>query len=238
MVIFPLLGATVVSRSCLACIFIAIGRYRGRNCIGFLMKYPAGPCPDRVLGSELCPQQVYNSSYSSRELFATGTRPSSVTPETRQARKGNQWFCGKKTPIGVDAVTGLTHRVAATSTNIADVTMAGPLVRDDDDDQRVNGDAGHLGMESIWAKKRTPRTLAAVSPQTRHYQENGRQPMKALLLEPRRPRPASVPRSSIRVMSARISLVTGRFAKGSGQEPGAAVHPRQPDARGAVPRPS
>ena len=33
--------------------------------------------------------------------------------------------------IGVDAVTGLTHSVVATSANVADVTMAGHLVRVD-----------------------------------------------------------------------------------------------------------
>ncbi len=65
-------------------------------------------------------------------------------PEMKQTRKGNQWFFGMKAHIGVDAVTGLTHSVAATSANVADVTMVGALVRDDD--KRVYGDAGYTGM--------------------------------------------------------------------------------------------
>jgi len=65
-------------------------------------------------------------------------------PEMKQTRKGNQWFFGMKAHIGVDAVTGLTHSVVATSANVADVTMAGHLVREDD--KRIYGDAGYLGM--------------------------------------------------------------------------------------------
>ena len=66
-------------------------------------------------------------------------------PAMKQTRKGNQWFFGMKTHIGVDAVTGLTHSVVATSANVADVTMTGHLVREDD--KRIYGDAGYLGME-------------------------------------------------------------------------------------------
>lgn len=65
-------------------------------------------------------------------------------PEMKQTKKGNQWYFGLKVHIGVDAVTGLTHSVAATSANVADVTMAGQLVRDDD--QRVYGNAGYTSM--------------------------------------------------------------------------------------------
>ncbi len=65
-------------------------------------------------------------------------------PEMKQTKKGNQWYFGMKAHIGVDAVTGLTHSVAATSANVADVTMAGALVREDD--KRVYGDAGYTGM--------------------------------------------------------------------------------------------
>ena len=59
-------------------------------------------------------------------------------PEMKQTKKGNQWYFGMKAHIGVDAVTGLTHRVAATSANVADVTMTSELVRDDD--KRVYGE--------------------------------------------------------------------------------------------------
>lgn len=46
--------------------------------------------------------------------------------------------------IGVDAVTGPTHSAAATLANVADLTMVGALVREDD--KRVYGDAGYTGM--------------------------------------------------------------------------------------------
>ncbi|MEZ2745892.1 IS5 family transposase [Halopseudomonas bauzanensis] len=65
-------------------------------------------------------------------------------PEMKQTRKGNQWYFGMKAHIGVDAVTGLTHSLVATSANVADVTMSDLLVRDDD--QRIYGDAGYTGM--------------------------------------------------------------------------------------------
>jgi IS5 family transposase len=48
-------------------------------------------------------------------------------PEVKQTKKGQQYYFGMKAHIGVDAVTGLTHSVAATSANVADVTMRGPF---------------------------------------------------------------------------------------------------------------
>ena len=62
----------------------------------------------------------------------------------KQTKRGNEWYFGLKAHIGVDAVTGLTHSVVATSANVADVTMAGARVRKDD--KRVYGDAGYTGM--------------------------------------------------------------------------------------------
>lgn len=70
------------------------------------------------------------------------TRPQR-DPKMKQTKKGNQWYFGLKAHIGTDAVTGLTHSVAATSANVTDVTMAGVLVRKDD--KRVYGDAGYTG---------------------------------------------------------------------------------------------
>lgn len=78
-------------------------------------------------------------------------------PEMKQTRKGNQWFFGMKAHIGVDAVTGLTHSVVATSANVADVTMTGHLVREDD--KRIYGDAGYLGMgKYLGEDKQDPAT--------------------------------------------------------------------------------
>jgi len=58
----------------------------------------------------------------------------------KQTKKGNQWHFGMKAHIGIDAVTGLTHNVVATSSTVADVIMTDQLVRDDD--KLVYGEAG------------------------------------------------------------------------------------------------
>ena len=103
-------------------------------------------------------------------------------PEMKQTRKGNQWYFGMKAHIGVDAVTGLTHRVAATSANVADVTMAGHLVRDDD--QRVYGDAGYTGMwKHLEEEKDAPDSRCCVSAKRGAIKKIDDSPMKALLLK-------------------------------------------------------
>ena len=43
-------------------------------------------------------------------------------PEMHQVKKGNQWYFGMKTHIGVDADTGLMHSAATTAANVADIT--------------------------------------------------------------------------------------------------------------------
>jgi len=65
-------------------------------------------------------------------------------PSMKQTRKGNQWFFGMKAHIGVDAVTGLTHGVVATSANQADITVAEQLLRDGK--EPVYADAGYTGL--------------------------------------------------------------------------------------------
>ena len=42
-------------------------------------------------------------------------------PEKHQTKKANQWFCGMKAPIGVDADSGLAHCVAGTAANVHDL---------------------------------------------------------------------------------------------------------------------
>jgi IS5 family transposase len=44
-------------------------------------------------------------------------------PEMHQTRKGQQWHFGMKAHIGVDAASGLVHRVSATAANMADVVQ-------------------------------------------------------------------------------------------------------------------
>ncbi|PXX94673.1 IS5 family transposase [Halomonas sp. LBP4] len=102
-------------------------------------------------------------------------------PEMKQTKKGNQWFFGMKAHIGVDAVTGLTHSVAATSANVADVTMAGHLVRDDD--KRVYGDAGYTGMwKHLDEEKDAPDSRCCVAAKRGAIKKMEDSPMKTLLL--------------------------------------------------------
>lgn len=66
-------------------------------------------------------------------------------PEMHQTKKGNQWYFGMKTHVGVDAGTGYVHTVTATAANEHDITEAHKLIRDDD--RVLYGDAGYIGIE-------------------------------------------------------------------------------------------
>ncbi|MCE0734664.1 IS5 family transposase [Halomonas sp. G15] len=102
-------------------------------------------------------------------------------PEMKQTKKGNQWYFGMKAHIGVDAVTGLTHSVAATSANVADVTMAGALVREDD--KRVYGDAGYTGMwKHLGEEKDAPDSKCYVAAKRGAIKKMDDSPMKTMLL--------------------------------------------------------
>jgi len=65
-------------------------------------------------------------------------------PEMHQSRKGNQWYFGMKTHIGVDADSGLVHTVRGTSGNVGDVVEANSLLHGQEKD--AFGDAGYQGV--------------------------------------------------------------------------------------------
>ena len=75
---------------------------------------------------------------------STKNSTSQRDPEMHQTRKGNEWFFGMKTHIGVDAGTGYVHTVEATAANVADIEVAHKLIREDD--EVVYGDAGFTGI--------------------------------------------------------------------------------------------
>lgn len=103
-------------------------------------------------------------------------------PEMKQTRKGNQWYFGMKAHIGVDAVTGLTHTVVATSANVADVTMVEHLVRDDDN--RVHADAGYIGMgKRLDEKKDAEDSRCCIAVKRGGIKKREESPMKELLLK-------------------------------------------------------
>ena len=66
-------------------------------------------------------------------------------PEMHQTKKGNQWHFGMKAHIGVDAQSGLVHRVVGTAANVNDVTQAAKLLHGDETD--AWGDAGYQGVD-------------------------------------------------------------------------------------------
>jgi IS5 family transposase len=65
-------------------------------------------------------------------------------PEMHQAKKGNQWFFGLKTHIGVDSKEGHVHSVATTAANVSDVHMLPDLLHGEE--RKVWGDGGYQGQ--------------------------------------------------------------------------------------------
>ena len=76
---------------------------------------------------------------------STKNKDNERDPEMHQTKKGNQWYFGMKSHIGVDAGSGLVHTVVNTAANVSDVTRTGELMRDDD--VVVYGDSGYTGAE-------------------------------------------------------------------------------------------
>ena len=66
-------------------------------------------------------------------------------PEMPQTKKGNQWYFGMKAHIGVDAKSGLVHRVSGTAANVADIAQTHALLHGQE--KEVYADAGYLGVE-------------------------------------------------------------------------------------------
>lgn len=54
---------------------------------------------------------------------STKNREGKRDPQMHQSKKGNQWHFGMKAHIGVDAESGLIHRVECTTATVADITM-------------------------------------------------------------------------------------------------------------------
>jgi len=65
-------------------------------------------------------------------------------PEMHQTKKGNQWFFGLKTHIGVDSKEGHVHSVATTAANVADKHMLPDLLHGEE--RKVWGDGGYQGQ--------------------------------------------------------------------------------------------
>lgn len=68
-------------------------------------------------------------------------------PDMYQTRKGNQWYFGMKTHIGVDSKTKLIHSVAVTPANVHDSQLIADLLHGDE--TRVWGDSAYAGQTEV-----------------------------------------------------------------------------------------
>lgn len=68
-------------------------------------------------------------------------------PDMHQTRKGNQWYFGMKTHIGVDHRNKLIHSIAVTAANVHDSQVLGDLLHGDE--TRVWGDSAYAGQRQI-----------------------------------------------------------------------------------------
>lgn len=68
-------------------------------------------------------------------------------PDMHQTRKGNQWYFGMKTHIGVDSKTKLVHSIAVTPANVHDSQVMGDLLHGDE--TRVWGDSAYTGQTEV-----------------------------------------------------------------------------------------
>ena len=67
-------------------------------------------------------------------------------PDMASTRKGNQWYFGMKTHVGVDSRNKLIHSVVVTSANVHDSQVLGDLLHGDE--SRIYGDSAYTGQKS------------------------------------------------------------------------------------------
>jgi len=67
--------------------------------------------------------------------------------EMHQTRKGNQWYFGMKSDIGVDGKTKPIHSVMAIPTHVHDSVILGDLLHGDE--SRVWGDSAYTGKRDV-----------------------------------------------------------------------------------------
>jgi len=76
---------------------------------------------------------------------STKNRQKSRDTQMSSTKKGNRWHFGMKVHVGIDARTGLSHRVKVTTAREHDITVLPNLVREDD--RALFGDKGYFSDE-------------------------------------------------------------------------------------------
>jgi IS5 family transposase len=82
--------------------------------------------------------------------------------QMHQTKKGNQWYFGMKTHVGVDAESSLVHSAIGTAANVADVTKAQELPHGHE--TVAFGDAGYVGVEQRVERKQPVEWHIAMRP--------------------------------------------------------------------------
>ena len=78
---------------------------------------------------------------------STKNKDKARDPDMHQTRKGNQWYFGMKTHIGVDNQTKLIHSVAVTAANVHDSQLLGDLLHGEE--THVWGDSAYAGHKQL-----------------------------------------------------------------------------------------
>ena len=76
---------------------------------------------------------------------STKNKDKARDPEMHSSKKGDNWYFGMKTHIGVDADSGLTHSVRGTAGNVHDVVEANTLLHGEESD--AFGDSAFQGVD-------------------------------------------------------------------------------------------
>ena len=86
---------------------------------------------------------------------STKNKDKARDPDMHQTRKGNQWYFGMKTHIGVDNKTKLIHSVAVTAANVHDSQLLGDLLHGEE--THVWGGSAYAGQKKL-LYERAPNT--------------------------------------------------------------------------------
>ena len=86
---------------------------------------------------------------------STKNKDKARDPDMHQTRKGNQWYFGMKTHIGVDNKTKLIHSVAVSAANVHDSQLLGELLHGGE--THVWGDSAYTGQKKL-LYERAPQT--------------------------------------------------------------------------------
>ena len=98
-------------------------------------------------------------------------------PEMHQTKKGNEWHFGMKAHIGVDAETGMVHRITTTPANAHDITEVQRLLHGKE--RCVWTDAGYQwvekrpengGMRIEWRVAMRPSVRRGLDPESAQAQ--------------------------------------------------------------------